>query len=117
VNTVELEDSESKIWVWVDVPTKLIDSPSAATAGGRATRAFLTVIVNVTASLMRVCASESSALTVGSEAFCSAEMECAEVNRATMARSVRRATLQCDSVEVPFIVFEDEFEYEKLAGK
>jgi hypothetical protein len=44
-------------------------------------------------------------------------MECTEANRATMARSIRRASLQCDSVEVPFIVFEDEFEDEKLAGK
>jgi hypothetical protein len=36
-----------------------------------------------------------------------------------MARSIWSAALQCDSVEVPFIVFEDqdEFEYEKFAGK
>jgi hypothetical protein len=36
-----------------------------------------------------------------------------------MARSIWSAALQCDSVEVPFNVFEDEDEFrnEKFAGK
>jgi hypothetical protein len=34
-----------------------------------------------------------------------------------MAKTIWSTGLQRDSVEVPFIVFEDEFEYENFAGK
>jgi hypothetical protein len=126
VNTVELVDSELKVWIWVDVPAKLIVSPSAATAGGRATRAFFTVIVNVTASLIRVCPSERTAVTVGSEAFCRAMTGRAKMQRATTAKSIWRAALCRRSRDLPnrvkialtpVVEDENEFELEKFADK